>query len=87
MNSPIFDKFLSDADSYHNFSSKDSSLRVADNLLNPQENYSATDTSSIKVTYKKLDPFVTKLPRAFFESEEDLDEKQISDAVAYFTKK
>jgi len=87
MNSFIFDKFISDADSYHNFTLKYSSLRGGDHLLNPQENYIATNTSNVRVVYKKLDPFITKLPIAFFESEEDLNAKQILAAITYFQKK
>ena len=34
-----------------------------------------------------MDPFITLLPNSFFEKEEDLDDKQIENAIAYFQSK
>lgn len=86
MNNPIFDKFLSDTDSYHNFTCRNHSTKgISD--MSSQDNYFATDISSIKLGYKKMDPFITLLPNSFFEKEEDLDDTQIENAIAYFQSK
>ena len=72
---PIFEEFFSGAESYHNF-----------RLCYSKDTQTATDTSSVRIVYRKLDPFRVKLPDSFFATEEDLDKSQVEAAVVRFLK-
>ena len=85
MNSTTFNKFISDNSSYNNFEIGNGPiLGDFDNI----SDYLATDISSVKIEYKKLDPFVTVLPDSFFDSEDDdIDDEKFQKAIAYFREK
>lgn len=85
MTSPIFDKLISDKDSYNNFFLKEENNTEAN--VPEVRDYCATNNKPIQIKYKKIDPFVTVVPSSFFDSDDDLDKETLKKAIEFFQKK